>query len=185
MYAVSTYHHGNLRSALIEEGLVLLEEGKGEISLRELARRVGVSANASYRHFANKDALLAALAAEGFQRLQHSQRELEDTVDGSERMIAAGRNYLRFAYRHPALFRLMFGETSEQPAGLKNASRAAYCALKESVVASNGISPEEAEAVALRAWALVHGLSHLLLSGFFDGQSQAPLELAESALQPN
>ena len=77
------YHHGDLRRALVDEALVLLaESGDGGFSLRELARRVGVTANASYRHFANKDALLQALAAEGFRRLSAAQREAGAQVEG-------------------------------------------------------------------------------------------------------
>ncbi len=95
MYTVSTskretpterYHHGDLRRALVEEALLLLaESGDGGFSLRELARRVGVTANASYRHFANKDALLQALASEGFRRLRAAQREAEAQVDGDHK----------------------------------------------------------------------------------------------------
>jgi len=69
------YHHGNLREALLERGLVLLEQGpETDFSLRELARRVGVSANATYRHFANKEALTRAMAGAGFRRLTPDQQ---------------------------------------------------------------------------------------------------------------
>ena len=97
------YHHGDLRRALVDEALVLLaESGDGGFSLRELARRVGVTANASYRHFASKDALMLAVAAEGFRRLRVAQQAAEAAAEGAERrLVAGGLSYLRFAHANP------------------------------------------------------------------------------------
>lgn len=132
------YHHGHLREALVEAGLQVLEEmDRADLSLREVARRVGVSANAVYHHFANKEALLAALAAEGFRRLGQAQLNPPPEVSGVGQAVAqaggpvlapsvskpgatamstarsplhqAGLAYVRFAMAHPALFRLMYG----------------------------------------------------------------------------
>src|SRR4030042_1238193 len=108
--APASYHHGNLRAALIEAGLRALGgNDRPDLSLPELARRVGVSANASYRHFANKEALLTALAAEGFRRLHAAETKAsaQQSQPGAD-FRAAGRAYVQFAIDNPALIRLMF-----------------------------------------------------------------------------
>src|SRR6478672_7153397 len=99
---MSTYHHGNLRPALLRAATKTLEkEGVGALSLRDLARRAGVSHNAPYRHFPDRESLLAALAADGFEKLGQAMRG-----QGGKEM---GEAYVRFALEHPQLFRLMFG----------------------------------------------------------------------------
>ncbi len=182
------YHHGDLRRALVEEGLTLLaESGDNGFSLRELARRVGVTANASYRHFANKEALLQALASEGFRRLSAAQREAEAGAADGDQLLAAGRSYIRFAHQHPALFGLMFSVIPPQRRGdeLSEASRASFEALRQAVARGwPGAAPEPARVTraALRAWALVHGLSQLSLDGQLDWLEEDPLDLAQSVL---
>jgi AcrR family transcriptional regulator len=164
------YHHGKLRPALVEQGLALLENSpQGELSLRELARQVGVSANATYRHFANKEALLAALAAEGFRRMQaaqvHATLGAPDLKTGFRQ---AGRAYVRFAQDHPALFRLMFGgllanHPSEE---LEQAGQSAFATLQTAVAQLLGIDDvcdHRVTVSAMTAWSVVHGLSHLAL----------------------
>ncbi len=167
-----TYHHGDLRNALIDAGLSALEvHDASELSLRALARDLGVSANAVYRHFADKNALLAALAAEGFRRFAQAQQEAYEAGNGEA--TATGRAYVQFAQRHPALFRLMFGRftrTCVEPA-LQQAAMAAF----EQLLAHSRPGPEHGvsdapldETTLMRAlarWSLVHGLSHLLLEG--------------------
>ena len=197
MYTVSTsgketpsdrYHHGDLRRALVEEALVLLaESGDGGFSLRELARRVGVTANASYRHFANKDALLQALASEGFRRLSAAQRDAESRVADPEKLLAGGRSYIRFAHANPALFRLMFSviPAHRRDQELREASRAAFETLRAAVARGwpgGAPDPERVTRAALRAWALVHGLGQLLLDGQLDWLEEDPLGLAEAVL---
>src|SRR5919206_3833931 len=99
---MSTYHHGNLRPALLRTAAKTLEkEGIGALSLRETARRAGVSHNAPYRHFPDREALLAALAAQGFAMLGEQLRG----KPGRE----MGEAYVRFALEQPQRFRLMFG----------------------------------------------------------------------------
>ncbi|HAI33906.1 MAG TPA: TetR family transcriptional regulator, partial [Alcanivorax sp.] len=174
------YHHGDLRRALVDEALVLLaESGDGGFSLRELARRVGVTANASYRHFANKDALLQALAAEGFRRLSAAQREAEAQVEGDETLLAGGRSYIRFAHANPALFRLMFSviPPHRRDDELREASRAAFETLRQAVARGwpgGEPDPDSVTRAALRAWALVHGLGQLLLDGQLDWLEEDP-----------
>lgn len=187
-----SYHHGNLRVALVEAGLSMLEESaSGELSLRELARRVGVSANATYRHFASKDALLAALAAEGFRRFTAALMEgaLRARDAGNvERFIGAGLGYVRFARRNPALFRLMFSrfagrhDSSEE---LRQTATAAYEVLRQGVAGSFGLPADNpaVDVAALHAWSLVHGLSHLILDGQITAQGEALEALVNAVIR--
>ncbi|MHB0777626.1 TetR/AcrR family transcriptional regulator [Halomonas sp. WWR20] len=185
---VNRYHHGDLRRALVEEGLELLaKSGDGGFSLRELARRVGVTANASYRHFANKDALMQALASEGFRRLSAAQRQADAQAGDGETLLAGGRSYIRFAHDNPALFRLMFSVIPSQRREdeLREASQTAFETLREAVARSwpeAAPDPTRVNRTALRAWALVHGLAQLLLDGQLDGLEEDPLGLAEAVL---
>ncbi len=182
------YHHGDLRRALVDEALILLaESGDGGFSLRELARRVGVTANASYRHFANKDALLQALASEGFRRLSAAQRAAEAQAADEQKLLAGGRSYIRFAHANPALFRLMFSviPSHRRDGELRDASQAAFETLRQAVARGwPGGAPDPASVTraALRAWALVHGLGQLLLDGQLDWLEEDPLGLAEAVL---
>lgn len=168
------YHHGNLRVALVDAGLrLLVEGGQAGFSLREAARAVGVTVNASYRHFANKDALLAAIAAEGFRRFAAA---LAAGAAGGEspelRLLGAGRAYVEFARQNPALFRLMFGHFDAGAHGseLAAAANAANNVLRDGIATLLG-QPADATAVSiavLRAWSLAHGLSHLVMDGRID-----------------
>ena len=106
----STYHHGDLANALLDAALALVEhDGAEAVSLRELAQSLGVSRAAPYRHFADRDALLAAVAARGFEDLiVVSEAALDGPGDGRTRLQAFGRAYFDFAARRPGLYRLMF-----------------------------------------------------------------------------
>lgn len=171
------YHHGNLREALVAAGLELLDEsGSAEISLRELARQVGVSANAAYRHFENKEALLVAMAAEGFRRLAAVQLQaVLQRQHAAEGFLESGRAYVNFARQHPALFRLMFGRFSaaNRSEEMEVAGTLAYEGLRHGIAATLHLEPDSPEAVtsAMHAWSLVHGLSHLVLDGQFDAMT--------------
>ena len=157
---MSTYHHRDLRAALLETARTMLEsEGPGALSLRELARRAGVSHNAPYRHFVDREALLAALAAEGFRLLG----EALDAASGR----AMGEAYVRFALEHPQLFRLMFGGhlRFSRHRSLAEAAAKPYEALLEAF--RGGPQVADPEKAAAAAWSLVHGLAHLLLDGHF------------------
>ncbi|MGX7704483.1 TetR/AcrR family transcriptional regulator [Methylobacterium sp. Gmos1] len=168
------YHHGDLRRSLIAAARELLRAGGVEaVTLREAARLAGVSHNAPYRHFASREALLAALATDGFQSLRRALEEAGGAAEPAGRLVALGRAYLLFADRDRATFRLMFGGVVE-PAGhpkLMEASAAAFGALRN-VVAEREPS-ERAEREALRAWALVHGLAHLVADRQIDAAKAA------------
>ena len=166
-----SYHHGNLRSALIDAGLTALEQSDtAEVSLRAIARDVGVSANAAYRHFADKNALLSALAAEGFRRFAAGQAQAREAhADQIEARTAAGRAYIGFAQNHPALFKLMFGHFLYASASeeLQQTAIRAFQGLIDSTAKEAGAAPDSEKALvtAISHWSVVHGLSHLILEG--------------------
>lgn len=164
------YHHGDLRVAALALGLKkLAEQEVPNLGLRELARELGVSATALYRHFANKDALLDALADEGVRQLGESQRRAIE-VAGNDRSAfqATGEAYVKWAVANPALFALTFARKSRSDLGSEQgAENQAFKLLQAGISAVlPGIAegPERA-AAALHAWSLVHGLSHLILAG--------------------
>jgi AcrR family transcriptional regulator len=152
---MSTYHHGELRRAILQKaGEILEKEGLNALSLREVARRAGVSHNAPYRHFPDRDSLLAALVEEGF-------RMFADALSKRPRG-EMGEAYVEFALEHPQRFRLMFGGTVK----LERRDRRAY----EALLKSFSDLGEDAQYAAAAAWGLVHGLAHLLLDGHFEGR---------------
>lgn len=165
------YHHGNLRCTLIAvAGEILEQEGVAGLSLREVARRAGVSQAAPYRHFADKEAVLAALASEGFRILARFMAKAASGVESSrERIGALGRGYVSFATKHPCLLRLMFGaEIADKDAypELREASRAAYGLIDDAVarrLAEPDAASFDAGTATIAAWALVHGLATLLI----------------------
>lgn len=187
--ARTAYHHGNLRQALVEAGLAHLESAeRGEISLRDLARQVGVTANAVYRHFADKEALLAALAAEGFRRLRDAQVAAETANrDAADALHAAGRGYIAFARANPALYRLMFGRFDSTTHGseLAEAARSSFGKLLAQVASARGLSSNDPQvlAAAVFGWGLTHGLSLLAIDGQFDHLASDPTALLDAALQ--
>jgi len=163
-----SYHHGDLREALLVEGLRLLATREADaLSLREVARGVGVSATSVYRHFPDKEALMAALAQEGMAQLSQVQTTAADAAGGGEAgFTATGRAYVRFALANPALFRLI----STAPARWKRNCGEdcdARKLLMANAAASAGIDlADPATRVhALHAWSLVHGLAMLMLDG--------------------
>ncbi len=164
------YHHGELREALVAAGLSILEEGgdPSALGLREAARRAGVSAMAPYRHFPDKEALLAAVATVGFERLRGVLERADRGGEGKEAreaLYAQGEAYVAFACTQPGLFRLMFAARSgdARPQALCDASAAAYAVLSDRVAAL--VPPVVASEEALRSWALVHGIASLVVDG--------------------
>ena len=167
-----TYHHGDLRAAAIEAGLSLLEERKADdLGLREVARAVGVSATALYRHFPDKAALLRALAHAGLERLAAAQREAAAAAGGGESGFGAtGRAYVHFALANPALFRLIFSASPEPGDPFSRPAEEmpeAFRMLWDNAarLAPPDAGPQAAPLIALEAWALVHGLATLILDG--------------------
>ena len=182
------YHHGDLRNALIEAGLRLLEArgpdgAQEDLGLREVAREVGVSPTAIYRHFPDKHALKSALSAAGLERLAQRQQQASARAGGGAAgFLASGLSYVKFAAEHPVLFRLVFSHA--QPDDLLDASpdtvSAAMRGLREDIarVMPPDWSDAQRKTAALHAWALVHGLALLVL----DRQIPADWALIERVL---
>jgi AcrR family transcriptional regulator len=163
--AEKRYHHGDLRAALLAEGLRLVESaGADAISLRQVARGAGVSATSVYRHFPDKRALMTALAQEGVQRLGEAQQEAAAKAgSGTTAFSAIGCAYVRFALANPGLFRLTFTYPDIDVGD--PTSDAAASLLHDHALNLAGGDANQARIVALRAWALVHGLALLMLDG--------------------
>lgn len=174
----STYHHGNLRETLLSQGLILLESSQGTgFSMRELTRIIGVSANSVYRHFANKEELLIALAIHGFEQLLTLQaKAIQQAPDSRQGFILSGKEYIDFAIQHPALFRLMYGRFAVTKAddNLKAMANLAYTGMLYAIanILDVPIEDEKAKILAIKSWSVVHGLSHLLVEGQFDDLSE-------------
>jgi AcrR family transcriptional regulator len=168
--AKKAYHHGDLREALLEAGERMLErEGVAGLSLRKLGRELGVTPGAPYRHFEDKDALLAALAAVGYRRLRNEMtRDIESVEDAEEQLKRSGTGYVRFATTHPELFRLMFGWTpTVEDEELHEAGEAAYAAF-EGILQNcrkQGLLRLSVDEAGLMAWSAVHGAAFLLIDG--------------------
>ena len=167
----SAYHHGDLRNALIEAAMKVLEDGGvAGLTLRGAARQAGVSHTAPYNHFGSKQGLLAAVATEGFQRLEASLAStLQEASDPRNRLRALASAYMAFALANPALYRLMFGgeiENRSQYAELIQADEATAEYAREMTADCLALSkrdPVATETAAVSAWALVHGLADLLI----------------------
>jgi AcrR family transcriptional regulator len=166
------YHHGDLRAALIAAGLAILaEQGAAALTVRAAARRAGVSHNAPYRHFADKEALLAAIAEEGFNELAGALERARLFAGAAPRaqLEETGWAYVRFALDHPQHVRVMFGSlipSGERPPGPAVAGARAFGVLVAIVQAGQLVGtfiPGQPRQVAVTAWALVHGLALLLL----------------------
>lgn len=164
-----SYHHGDLRSAVLEEALSQLETGTlDSLSLREVARNVGVSATAVYRHFPSKEDLLKALALHGLSLLGEQQRRAAAKSSGDEAFAQTGRAYVRFALNHPNLFRVIFVHSpAHMRPGTQSPEGSPARLLWNSVAEALGprATQEQVFAVVLRAWSLVHGLAMLILDG--------------------
>lgn len=176
-----SYHHGDLRTSLIRAGLDMLKErSTDDLSLRELARNIGVTAPAVYRHFSDRRALLDALCLEGQAMLAEAQRAAMAAAGGGQKGFDdTGLAYVHFALAHPALFRLMI--KSSPPITSLVSSGEALQVLTSNVAAvlpGNATSREQ-ELRAVRAWSLVHGITMLIL----DGRLRYDKELVEAIIR--
>lgn len=167
------YHHGDLRAALIAQGMALLAQRDADsLSLREVARAAGVSATSVYRHFPDKEALFTALALEGLAQLGAVQKAAAQKAaaqpagGGKQAFAATGRAYVRFALANPALFRLIFTSPALEAAKEGGAlDSEAFTLLKANAAAQAAKDGGETGVRAVQAWALVHGLAMLMLDG--------------------
>jgi AcrR family transcriptional regulator len=181
------YHHGDLRHALIAEALSLIaSRGIGALTVREVARRAGVSHAASYRHFADRAALIAAVAEEGFRGMLAAMQGARGRArTPAAQFQALGVAYVEYAAAHPAILRVMFSpEVADKSrhAGLKRAADALYGLLVESIRRGQGaglVAKGDPEDLAFTAWSLVHGCATLIVDGQLAGES--PKRLAEAS----
>ena len=186
MMTKNSYHHGDLRAALLENGLRLLAHGgtPDKLSLRQVAREAGVSATAVYHHFPDKSALLDALAEEGLGRLAAAQHQASDLAGGGVAGFAAtGRAYVAFALENPALFRLIFGTRRSvlDDAEGEIPEAVEFLLSNAAALAPEGADQNVGRVIAIRSWAMAHGLSLLILGG------QVPFsqQLIDEVLNPD
>lgn len=160
---VGQHHPGDLRRALLDAALAILDQGK-DPGLRAVAREAGVSPGAPYHHFANKDLLLAAVASEGFSSLDAALAAVSHD-DPADQLSAMVFTYVRFAVEHAAHYRVMFrpGLKELGDASLDAMARQTFTRLVGAVAAVGG--PDDALRRALHGWALSHGMVLLHLDG--------------------
>jgi AcrR family transcriptional regulator len=167
------YHHGDLRQALIDQALQTIDkEGAESFSLRRAGDALGVSRTALYRHFADKQALMAAVAREGFRTLRLALVEAwERQAHGFPGLEAMGEAYVRFAIAHPSHYRVMFGrfvESGARDPELIEEASAAFQALVDPLLdlQRNGLArPDDPLTQARFVWSVVHGIAMLSIDG--------------------
>jgi AcrR family transcriptional regulator len=167
----ATYHHGDLRAALVLAAMELLEErGETELSLRAVARRAGVSSAAPYRHYADREALISAVAAVGYHELAERLAAAHPSPSTPEQLASVAIAYVQFALDRPALFRIMFGEPCDRDNDERVAATAAVSQYVRAIV-ERTFPQADADALATAVWALVHGLAFLHLDGKLDAST--------------
>jgi AcrR family transcriptional regulator len=186
-----TYHHGDLKRALTEAALELVtEKGPKGFTLREVARRAGVSAAAPYRHFSDKAQLLGAVATQGFIQLHETlSAATDEKADLTRQVLDMGRAYVRWAVTHPDYYQVMFGselDKSDKPELLTAGARA-FDDLLDAIVRCQKarlVPTGDPREIAGPTWSLLHGISMLTIGSDFShvGILEDPQELAERAL---
>ncbi|WP_049950161.1 TetR/AcrR family transcriptional regulator [Pseudomonas aeruginosa] len=169
------YHHGDLPRALVAAAMHLIEKEGEHVTLRAAAVAAGVSVAAPYRHFESREALLAAVLAEGFRdltfRTEEARRAAQDPV---EAVVSAGVAYVRFAADRPRLYRLMFGPECDKASfpDLMQAGHESLGVLHHAVTdarASFGVDKDGVARIALTGWSLIHGFASLYVDGLLEG----------------
>jgi AcrR family transcriptional regulator len=188
MNAKRPYHHGSLKQALFNAALALISEvGPQAFTLREVARRAGVSHNAPYRHFRDKDELLALVAVQGFERLIAAmKRSAARGSTAEERFRLCGRGYVSFALRWPQHFRVMFDLPSGRDKYPEHAKAGdeAFATLLAFVVEcqeAGVLSRGNPEPLAFMAWSMVHGIAKLGASRQLPFQKDGILDFVDDA----
>lgn len=175
------YHHGDLRNALLQAALELLaESGQENLSLREVALRAGVSSGAPYRHFENKDALLSALAEGGFRRLEGQMAEaiMKHPRHPVKQLRTIAQAYLGMAEENPPFFKVMFGPYNEHDPVGKGVMPVCEKVFRDltgifaKAIADDHFREQDPERSALSYWAMLHGMSMLLIDRKLEGFRQ-------------
>jgi AcrR family transcriptional regulator len=168
------YHHGDLKNALIKAGIeILSQEGVGVLSLRRVAQRAGVSHAAPYAHFADKQALIAAISTEGYRKLYEKLELVQRLYDGDplRQLVEAAWVYTGFALDDPGHFKITFSSMiareKDYPAFVEMSQKSFAVVIKiVGTCQQAGIfAPGPTDAVAVSVWSLVHGFVSLLLEG--------------------
>ena len=191
MKTKETYHHGDLRQNILEEALSWIEkESIFSLSLRGIARRIGVSHNAPYRHFPDKESLLVAIAKTGFERLHQALEYASQNSpnDDQKRVENIGIAYIEYALKNQAYYRVMFGdlklEDRKYPT-LEETSQKAFNVLFYAIKAGKKnqvFIAEDSLKLAHICWSLVHGVSMLVIDGqLTTSDSNSILELSRTA----
>ncbi|MEO3873508.1 TetR/AcrR family transcriptional regulator [Nonomuraea sp. B12E4] len=166
-----SYHHGDLRAALIDSALeIIAEEGVQGFSMAEASRRIGVAVSAPYRHFADRDELLSAVGVRAGELLLAAVTAERGGSAPEDRLVAVVRGYVRFAARHRALFEAMFGSWAPD---LERASQPVKEAFRSGAMDLSGGDPAAAESLGLAVAATAHGHAALLHLGLFGSGEQA------------
>ena len=178
------YHHGDLREALIETAIeVLAERGAGAFSMAEASRRLGVAVSAPYRHFADRDALLAAVALRAASLLTEQFDRVAASGDPATRLTAAAQAYVRFADRHRPLFQALAGSglsKNSHPEVARAAHAIGAAFLAPAAELASGSEPAAARLASAIA-ATAHGHAVLMLDGTFGSGPHAAEAAAEQA----
>jgi AcrR family transcriptional regulator len=183
-----SYHHGDLKAALVESATAILrKEGIGGLTLRAVARKAGVSQAAPYRHFTDRRALMAAVAEQGFARMQQAMMQAMSGAGGRLGLKGVALAYVRFARDNPAEYRLMFGpemaitddlpELRETGRGVLGFVAAGMAQLQQAGL----IGPGDPSLMAAATWATLHGLSILILDRQTEGVAPDVDVLVEEA----
>ncbi|MGW6577876.1 TetR/AcrR family transcriptional regulator [Streptomyces globisporus] len=169
-----------MRAACLRAARELLEEhGSAGLSLRAVARRAGVSATAPYSHFADREALVSAVAAEGYRELATYLAQAHPAPSTPDEPAAVAVAYVRFALEHPALFRAMVAEPCDPTSEERVAATAAISEYVRTIVGAT-FPDADADALSTTMWALVHGLAFLYLDGKL-GSSTPEIVAAQAA----
>jgi AcrR family transcriptional regulator len=182
------YHHANLRQTLLDAAVTLIGEvGSRAFTLREVARRAGVSHNAPYRHFVSKDVLLADVAAEGFDRLTASmQKSMARGRSPLERLELCGCGYVAFALRWPQHFLVMFDlpRAPHRQEKHQAAGQNAFAVLQKCIAdahRSGDLPASDLLPLAWMAWSFVHGIAKLAISGNLPLNARSTIEFTRRA----
>jgi AcrR family transcriptional regulator len=181
------YHHGDLRPALIQEAVRVIQTvGVESLTLRAVGERLGVSRTALYRHFADKSALLTAVASEGFRTLRLELLAAWGQ-GGREPFDAMGLAYIRFAVAHPSHYRVMFGGAVEGAADaeLMQEAGGAFQALVDAIVfqqQAGEMRADDPQQLARFIWAVVHGVAMLAIDGQIEHQGAVVDQVARFSL---
>ena len=180
--AADAYHHGDLREGLLTAAREALETTAPEdITLKALAVRLGVSQPAPYRHFVSREALLQAVATDGFHRFRIAMQAAEAQAGGGESFTATSLAYVRFAQQNRGVYRLLFASRllhgGDAAGPLAEAAAAAFHYLLDSV--STHAPPERARAIAVWIWSTLHGIVMLDAEGLLSGPPDNPLTVEQ------